>query len=103
MVLAARRHGGRGRLAYDPLAVARRITGRYLDQPETRRLFFRILPVAALAAAGTSALDDEHVGWLDELGAMDPPRLAAVLGDANRFARADQIAGVPLPRRPGPR
>jgi hypothetical protein len=83
---------------YDPLAVARRITGRYLDQPETRRLFFRILPVAALAAVGTSALDDEHLGWLDELGAMDPPRLAAVLGDANRFARADQIAGVPLPR-----
>ena len=85
-------------VVYDPLAVARRITGRYLDQPETRRLFFRILPVAALAAVGTSALDDEHVGWLDELGAMDPPRLAAVLGDANRFARADQIAGVPLPR-----
>ena len=85
-------------VVYDPLAVARRITGRYLDQPETRRLFFRILPVAALAAVGTSALDDEHLGWLDELGAMDPPRLAAVLGDANRFARADQIAGVPLPR-----
>jgi Dynamin family len=85
-------------LTYDPLAVAGRIVGRYLNQPETRRMFFRILPVAALAAAGTSALDDERLGWLDELGAMDPPRLAKVLGDANRFARADQITGVPLPQ-----
>ena len=85
-------------LVYDPLAVARRIVGRYLDQPETRRMFFRILPVAALAAAGTAALDDERLGWLDELGAMDPPRLAATLGDANRFASADQITGVRLPR-----
>jgi len=84
-------------LVYDPLAVARRIVGRYLDQPETRRMFFRILPVAALAAAGTSALDEERLGWLDELGTMDPPRLAAALGDANRFASPGQIAGVPLP------
>ena len=60
-------------LIYDPLAVARRIVGRYLDQPATRRMFFQILPVAALAAAGTSALDDERLGWLDELATMDPP------------------------------
>lgn len=85
-------------LVYDPLAVARRIVGRYLDEPATRRMFFQILPVAALAAAGTSALDDERLGWLDELATMDPPRLAAVLGDANRFARASQIADVPLSR-----
>src|SRR5439155_1056969 len=72
--------------------------GRRLQQPEIRRMFFHVLPVAALAAAGTSELDDERLGWLDELGRVDPPRLAQALSDANRFARADQVAGVPLPR-----
>jgi len=85
-------------LTYDPLAVARRIVGRYLGRPETRRMFFRILPVAALAAAGTAALDEERLGWLDELGTLEPEQLAEVLSDANRFARADQVAGLRLPR-----
>jgi hypothetical protein len=85
-------------LAYDPLAVAQRIVGRYLGRPETRRMFFRILPVAALAAAGTAALDEQRLGWLDELSTLEPERLAAALSDANQFARADQVAGLRLPR-----
>jgi Dynamin family len=85
-------------LTFDPLAVAHRIIRRYLGQPETRRMFFRVLPVAALAAAGTSALDDTRLGWLDELAALEPVQLARLLSDANRFARADEIAGVRLPR-----
>ncbi len=85
-------------VAYDPLAVARRIVDRYLEHPVTRRMFFRIMPVAALAAAGTSALDERRLGWLDELGKMEPPNLARALADANRFARATEIKGVDLPR-----
>ena len=85
-------------LTFNPLAVAHRIIGRYLRQPETRRMFFRVLPVAALAAAGTSALDDTRLGWLDELAALEPIQLARLLSDANRFAGADEIAGVQLPR-----
>lgn len=85
-------------LTLDPLAVAHRIVRRYLGQPETRRMFFRVLPVAALAAAGTSALNDERLGWLDELAALEPVQLARVLSDANRFAGMDEIAEVRLPR-----
>jgi len=85
-------------LTLDPLAVAHRIVNRYHRHPKTRRMFFRILPVAALAAAGTSALGQERLGWLDELATLEPVRLARVLSDANRFTHAEEIAGVRLPQ-----
>ncbi len=83
----------------DPLAEGRKIVGRRLAEPEISRMFFRIHPVAALASAGAQALDDDELGWLDELARAEPSRLAAALSDANWFSRADQISGVALPRQ----
>ena len=61
-------------------------------------MFFRILPVAALASAGSATLadDDERVGWLDELATAEPRRLATALSDANLFARSSTVIGVKL-------
>jgi len=85
-------------LAHDPLAQARAIAARRMADPEVRRMFFRILPVAALVSAGALALDDERLSWLDELGRVEPGRLAATLSDANWFAKAERVDAVGLPR-----
>jgi GTPase SAR1 family protein len=85
-------------LDYDPLAVARRVTTRYGRQADVQRMFFRIMPVAALAAAGTIALDGRRLNWLDALGTMEPTKMFSALCDTNRFAQDDRIEGVPLPR-----
>lgn len=85
-------------LSHDPLAEGRKIAARRLAEQEVRRMFFRILPVAALASAGATALDAERLSWLDELAAADPRRLATALSDANLFARSDSVAGVSLPK-----
>jgi len=85
-------------LTHDPLQIGRTIAARRMAEPEMRRMFFRILPVAALVSAGALTLDEERLGWLDELSGVEPRRVAAALSDANWFAKAERIDAVGLPR-----
>ena len=85
-------------LSHDPLAEGRKIAARRLAEPDVRRMFFRVLPVAALASAGASVLDAEKLAWLDALAGADPRRLAAALSDVNLFARSESVSGVRLPK-----
>jgi hypothetical protein len=89
-------------LKHDPLAEGRKIAARRLAEPEIRRMFFRIHPVAALASAGTLALAenrDGEVDWLDELAKVEPRRLADALGDVNLFSGDEPVSGVALPQK----
>lgn len=85
-------------LTDDPLTVGRTIAARRMAEPEMRRMFFRILPVAALASAGAIRLNEERLSWLDELGSVEPHRLAVGLSDANWFAKAERVDAIGLPR-----
>jgi len=85
-------------LTDDPLALGHTIAARRMADPEMRRMFFRILPVAALISAGALALDEERLSWLDELADVEPSRLAAALSDTNLFAKAERVSAVGLSR-----
>lgn len=84
-------------LTWDPLAVAGRIVDGYLNRPESRRMFYTVLPVAGLVGVAAQTLDEEHFGWLDDLGRLEPPRLAGLLEDAGYFGTAPELPGVTLP------
>jgi hypothetical protein len=84
-------------LTWDPLAVAGRIVDGYLARPQSRRMFYTVLPVAGLVGVAAQTLDEEHFGWLDELGRVEPPRLAMALQDAGYFGTAAAPGGVALP------
>ena len=85
-------------LTHDPLQLGRTIAARRIAEPEMRRMFFRILPVAALVSAGALTLDEERLSWLDDLSGVEPRRLAAALSDANWFAKAERIGAIGLTR-----
>jgi hypothetical protein len=87
------------------LAAPSRITARYMRNPEVRRYFYTIVPVAAKVAIGARLLAAEHIEWLDTLAAAttkdtaeaSDSRLIRVLSDRAEFATMDEIPGVPLP------
>lgn len=84
-------------LSTDPLVEGREIAARRMAQPEMRRMFFRILPVAAIVSAGALTMDEERLSWLDELAGVEPQLLAVALSDANWFAKAPRLNGIGLP------
>jgi hypothetical protein len=47
-------------------------------------------------AVGAQTLPEERFGWLHELTALDPRRLASLLSDAGRFATRPTLSGVAL-------
>jgi Nucleotidyl transferase AbiEii toxin, Type IV TA system/Dynamin family len=85
-------------LSYDPVKMASGIVGRYLARPEIRRVFFDILPVAALAAAGGATLTTEELNWLEDLTRTEPATLASALEDVNHFTSAEHLIATTLSR-----
>jgi hypothetical protein len=84
---------------YDPMAAAARIAGRYLRDPEVRRLFYTIIPVAGKVGIGAHQLTAEVLSWLDDLAASTgtDARLADALENTWQFATAGQLPHVRLP------
>ncbi|WP_462203565.1 dynamin family protein [Frankia sp. CcWB3] len=85
-------------LGFDPMAAAGVVAARYAADPGLRRLFHSVLPVAGLAAAGAQTLPDDAFAVLADLAAIEPPRLARVLADADRFT-APSCPGIDVPQQ----
>ncbi|MEO3788020.1 dynamin family protein [Actinocorallia sp. B10E7] len=87
-------------VTYDPMEVGRRLADEYLERPETRRLFFTVVPVAGLVGVGAQALGEEEFEWLADLAKAPPGRLVSRLSDAGLFANRDDLtaAGITLPK-----
>lgn len=84
-------------LTWDPLRVADRIVEGYLRRPESRRMFYAVLPVAGLVGMAAQTLGEREFGWLEELSRLEPDHLCALLEDAGYFGAAAELDGVRLP------
>lgn len=73
---------------YDPLGPqgGGGIAAGYLRRPEVGRLFYDIVPVAAIAAAGAWTLTDSEIRILTRLARAEPKRLVQALLVPKRFA-----------------
>lgn len=77
---------------YDPLGPqgGGGIAAGYLRRPEVSRLFYDVVPVAAIAAAGAWALTDDEIRILTLLAGVEPTRLIRALLVARRFTDPEQ-------------
>jgi hypothetical protein len=62
-----------------------RIDAYLTDEPELGRLFYDIIPVAALVAEGARTADPEWFSWLDDLSRLEFPALLGLLRYPSRF------------------
>lgn len=79
-------------LDYNPVEeVGRKRVHAYLsDEPQIGRLFYEIVPVAALVAEGAQTLSSEQFGWLDDLRRrLEPAELLSTLRYRSNFTGAD--------------
>lgn len=85
-------------LTYNPIdAYARDRVAAYLrDEPRVARLFYDIVPVAALPAVGAQTMPGECLDWLRELAGQDESVLLGQLRWERVFVAAD-LEGCPLP------
>jgi hypothetical protein len=70
----------------DPLAVGAGIASRIASEPSVERLFFAVLPVCGLLAAGASALSASNLECLRNLSRVSQDLLLRRLRFADRFA-----------------
>lgn len=73
----------------DPLEVARNITSRLKGEPGVDRIFFDILPVCGLLAAGAQTMTDADCIALQGLAELSPETLAKRLKNAARFVSTE--------------
>jgi Dynamin family len=82
----------------DPIAEgARRIRSRYDHEPDLRRTFYEIVPVAALAAEGALCLSPADLAELRSLGRWDPARLLDALKYPRSASFRKKLSGCPIP------
>jgi hypothetical protein len=82
---------------HDPLGPygGRHIAEGYLRRPEIRRLFYDVVPVAGLVAAGAWTLTGHEIDVLTSLARTEPARLMRELRVAKRFAQSERL-GLPV-------
>ena len=85
-------------LTYDPLAVGRMLAREYHERPQTRRLFFTVVPIAGLVAVAARTMTGQELDWLSELSRVPPGRLASRLADAGLFAGKPELPEIALDR-----
>jgi Dynamin family len=84
-------------MGYDPVAVGARLAAADLEQPEARRLFCTIVPVAGKVGIGAQSLTSEEFGWLADLSKGDLRVVADRLDDTATFANRASLHGIMLP------
>jgi hypothetical protein len=89
---------GKGSAGYNPIEeVGRARIERYMaDEPEIGRLFYDIVPVAALVAEGAQTIPSEWFNWLQALAALEPGALLKVLRYRSVFT-SETLPGISLP------
>jgi hypothetical protein len=80
------------RADHDPLAGGRRVCARLMRDPRISRLFYTVLPVCGLLAAGAAAITAEDTKSLTTLAAIPREQLIRALADAGTFATSSDAA-----------
>jgi Dynamin family len=84
-------------VTYDPMAKAREIASRYLEEPGIGSMFATIVPVTGIVGMGARLLTATELGLLADLSAVEPRPLARALLDTGQFATAPELRRIPLP------
>lgn len=81
----------------DPIAEgAERIKSRFEHEPELRRTFYHILPVAAIVAEGAQCLSAEDLSALRDLSSWDPTQLIQALRYPISSTFRSKLQGCPI-------